>query len=285
MTGFLKGSATALVTPFTRTGVKFYTLDELIDYQLANGTDALVVLGTTGEPSCMSEREKREVLRRTKARAQGAKVIAGTGSNCTEKAVQDGKRAQDDGADGLLVVTPYYNKCTQNGLIDYYGAICSAVQIPVICYNVPARTGVNLLPETMEKIAELPNVAGLKDACSNMAQSMETMRRIRGKCDLYSGDDALNLPLLCAGGTAVISVVSNLAPKTVKRLTQAALSGNLPEAIALSDALAPLVSACFCEVNPIPVKAGLNLLGFDAGVPRPPLLKREMEIFLGKVRA
>ncbi len=295
MTGFLKGSATALVTPFTRTGVNFYTLDELIDYQLANGTDALVVLGTTGEPSCMNEREKREVLRRTKARAQGAKVIAGTGSNCTEKAVQDGKRAQDDGADGLLVVTPYYNKCTQNGLIDYYGAICSAVQIPVICYNVPARTGVNLLPETMEKIAELPNVAGLKDACSNMAQSMETLRRIRGKCDLYSGDDALNLPLLCAGGTAVISVVSNLAPKTVKRLTQAALSGNLPEAIALSDALAPLVSACFCEVNPIPVKAGLNLLGFDAGVPRPPLsaiepahaefLKREMEIFLGKVRA
>ncbi len=275
--------------------MNFYTLDELIDYQLANGTDALVVLGTTGEPSCMNEREKREVLRRTKARAQGAKVIAGTGSNCTEKAVQDGKRAQDDGADGLLVVTPYYNKCTQNGLIDYYGAICSAVQIPVICYNVPARTGVNLLPETMEKIAELPNVAGLKDACSNMAQSMETLRRIRGKCDLYSGDDALNLPLLCAGGTAVISVVSNLAPKTVKRLTQAALSGNLPEAIALSDALAPLVSACFCEVNPIPVKAGLNLLGFDAGVPRPPLsaiepahaefLKREMEIFLGKVRA
>jgi len=268
---------------------------KMIEYQIEGGTDALVVLGTTGEPSCMSEREKREVLRRTKARAQGAKVIAGTGSNCTEKAVQGGKRAQDDGADGLLVVTPYYNKCTQNGLIDYYGAICSAVQIPVICYNVPARTGVNLLPETMEKIAELPNVAGLKDACSNMAQSMETMRRIRGKCDLYSGDDALNLPLLCAGGTAVISVVSNLAPKTVKRLTQAALSGNLPEAIALSDALAPLVSACFCEVNPIPVKAGLNLLGFDAGVPRPPLsaiepahaefLKREMEIFLGKVRA
>lgn len=294
MTGFLKGSATALVTPFTRTGVNFFTLDELIEYQLANGTDALVVLGTTGEPSTMTERERREVLRRTKARAKHAKVIAGTGANCTAKAVENGKRAQDDGADGLLVVTPYYNKCTQNGLLDYYGEISSAVEIPVICYNVPARTGVNLLPETMEKIAELPRIAGLKDACSNMAQTMETARRIRGKCDLYSGDDALNLPILCAGGTAVISVVSNLAPNAVKRFTDAALAGNLKEAIALSDLLAPLISACFCEVNPIPVKEGLNLLGFDAGIPRPPLtelesahkelLKREMEVFIGKVR-
>lgn len=172
---------------------------------------------------------------------------------------------------------PYYNKCTQNGLYAYYKAICEAVNIPVVCYNVPSRTGVNLLPATMERLAEIPNIAGIKEASGDMAQVLDTARRIRGKCDLYSGEDALNLPILCAGGTAVISVVSNLVPAGVKALVSAVERQDLERANRLNDALFPLVKACFCEVNPIPVKAGMNLLGFRAGAPRSPLTEVEEE--------
>lgn len=276
--GFLKGCATALITPFSGAGVNFDVLGELINFQIAGGVDALVLLGTTGEPSTMREDEKDAVIDFSRKRIAGrVKLIVGTGSNSTERAVECAKRAENLGADGILAVTPYYNKCTQAGLIAYYRTICEAVDLPVIAYNVPSRTGVNLLPQTANRIAEFPNLAGIKEACGDMAQIMETARLIRGKCDLYSGDDALNLPILCTGGTAVISVVSNLAPKGVKALVCAVERADLVEANRLSDALSPLVKACFSEVNPIPVKAGVNLLGYRAGAPRAPLTELEPE--------
>ena len=276
MLGFLKGSATALITPFTKSGVNFEALESLMRYQIENGTDALVVLGTTGEPATMTEEEKESVIAFAVKYAKGkCKVIIGTGSNSTQKAVLASKKAEDMGADGVLAVTPYYNKCTQKGLVAYYKAITDAVKIPVIAYNVPSRTGVNILPETMAEIAEIPNIAGVKEASGNMAQVMETARLIRGKCDLYSGEDALNFPILASGGTAVISVVSNLLPKEVKKLTELVTVGDYKNALELSDQLLPVAKACFTEVNPIPVKAGANLMGFGAGVPRAPLTECE----------
>lgn len=272
MTGFLKGTATALITPFDEKGVNERVLSELIEAQISGGVDAIVVLGTTGEPSTMTDEERDIVIScAVNAAAGRMKVIVGTGSNCTERAVQHSKRAQALGADGILSVTPYYNRCTQDGLYEYYRMIAEAVTIPVICYNVPARTGVNLLPETMGRVAQIPNVAGIKEASGNMAQVMETLRTVRGQCDVYSGEDTLNLPILACGGSAVISVAANLVPKKVSALTRAALEGEYSLARTLSDELFPLVKACFSEVNPIPVKEGLNLLGFNAGLPRPPL--------------
>ncbi len=278
MTGFLKGSATAMITPFSEDGVNLQAFGKMMEYQIANGTDALIVLGTTGEPPVMSDEEKVSLIRYAiEKNADRVKLIVGAGCNCTDHAVTTAKLAESLGADGILAVTPYYNKCTQRGLYEYYRSVCDAVKIPVICYNVPSRTGVNLLPETMEKIAEISNMAGIKEASGNMAQVLETASKIRGKCDLYSGEDALNLPILCAGGTAVISVVSNLAPQAVKSLVQAVERGDLATANRLNDRLLPLVKACFSEVNPIPVKEGMNLLGFEAGTPRAPLTQIEPE--------
>ena len=276
MTGFLRGSATAMITPFTSDGINFESFGRMLEYQIENGTDALIILGTTGEPATMTDEEKDALMRFAVERAKGrVKLIFGTGANNTQKAVAATRHAETLGADGVLAVTPYYNKCTQNGLVEYYRAICEATSLPVICYNVPGRTGVNILPATMEQIAAIPNMAGIKEASGNMQQVLETARRIRGKCDLYSGEDALNLPILCAGGTAVISVVSNLVPAEVKALVGAVLRGDLAAANAINDALLPLIGACFTEVNPIPVKAAMNLLGFDAGVPRAPLTPLE----------
>ncbi len=278
MTGFLRGSATALITPFTARGIDFPALASLIEAQVKGGTDALVVLGTTGEPATMTEEEKTAVLLFCKEKLAGrALLIAGAGANDTSAAVRAAERAERTGADGILAVTPYYNKCTQKGLIEYYRTISEATSLPIIVYNVPGRTGVNILPETMERIAEIKSVAGIKEASGNMAQVMETARLIRGKCDLYSGEDALNLPILCAGGAAVISVVSNLAPAGVKALVEAIFKGNLEEAIRLNDELLPLAKACFAEVNPIPVKMGAHLLGFGTGIPRAPLTPLEPE--------
>lgn len=272
MTGFLTGTATAMVTPFTESGVDFNAFSRMIEYQITGGTDTLVILGTTGEPATMSALEREEVMRFAKKTiGSRARIVFGSGSNSTQNTVEASKRAESLGADGLLVVTPYYNKCTQDGIVRHYEAVCSAVQIPVICYNVPARTGVNILPATMQRLAEIPNMAGIKEACGNMEQICETMRRIRGKCDMYSGDDNLNLPILAIGGTALISVVSNLVPKEVKAMYEAFAAGDLVRANALQDALLPLIDACFTEVNPIPAKAGMRMLGLDAGIPRLPL--------------
>ena len=276
MTGFCNGILTAMITPFTENGVNLEEFGKMIEYQIEGGTDALVVLGTTGEPASMTEDEKEEAITYAVKKAAGRiKIIVGTGSNNTAKAVASSVRAEKLGADGVLAVTPYYNKCTQKGLLEYYRAICAAVKIPVIAYNVPSRTAVNILPETAEKLACIPNMAGIKEASGNMAQVCETMRRIRGKMDLYSGEDFLNLPMLAIGGAGLISVTSNIAPALVKKMYTLVKQNKLDEANAVQDFLLPLEDACFLEVNPIPIKAAYNMLGFDAGVPRAPLTELE----------
>ena len=276
MKGFLKGSATALITPFDENGINFEVLGQLIEHQIAGGTDAIVFLGTTGEPSTMSFEEEHILMDYAVKKVAGrAKVIFGCGSNNTADAVMTAKAAEKFGGDGLLAVTPYYNKCTQNGLVAYYKAICEAVSIPVIAYNVPGRTGVEIQPATMAKIAEIPNIAGIKDAGGNMSKTMETLRLVQDKCDVYSGEDALNLPILACGGVGVISVLSNIIPADVKQLCSLVSENKMQEAIALNNKLLPLANACFVEVNPIPVKAAMNLLGFNAGTPRAPLTEIE----------
>ena len=277
MVGFFNGTATAMITPFAADGgVDFGAFGKMIDFQIENGTDALVILGTTGEPATMTEEEKEAVMRFSVQRAKGrAKIVFGSGSNCTAHAVEASKKAQALGADGLLVVTPYYNKCTQNGIVAYYEAVAGAVDIPVICYNVPPRTGVNILPATMEKIASIDNIAGIKEACGNMEQICETARRIRGKCDLYSGDDNLNLPILAIGGAGLISVASNIIPKETKQMYNYVQEGNLRAANELQDRMLPLIDAMFLEVNPIPAKAAADMIGLCGGDPRPPLTPLE----------
>lgn len=276
MTGFFSGIATAMITPFDENGVNLEELGKMIEFQIDGGTDALVILGTTGEPATMTEAEKESVIRYSVKKADGRiKIIVGTGSNDTAKAVASSVKAEKLGADGVLAVTPYYNKCTQKGLYEYYKTICDAVKIPVIAYNVPSRTAVNILPETVEKLADIPNMAGIKEASGDMAQVCETIRRIRGKMDLYSGEDFLNLPMLAVGGVGLISVTSNVAPALVKKMYDLVKQNKLDEANAVQDFLLPLEDACFLEVNPIPVKAAYNMLGFNAGVPRPPLTELE----------
>ena len=276
MVGFFRGTMTAMITPFNGQGVNFDAFGRMIEYQIAGGTDALLILGTTGEPATMTEAEKEEVMRYSVEKIAGrAKIVFGSGANSTQKAVEASKKAEAMGADGLLVVTPYYNKCTQGGLFEHYKAVAESVKIPVICYNVPARTGVNILPATMERIAQIPNIAGIKEACGNMEQICETARRIRGKCDLYSGDDNLNLPILAIGGAGLISVSSNILPKETKQLYLLVEAGKLQEANELQDAMLPVIDQLFTEVNPIPAKAAANMLGMDAGLPRGPLTELE----------
>ena len=276
MKGFFKGSATAIITPFNESGVNYEVFGQLIEHQIAGGTDAIIFLGTTGEPSTMSFTEEHVLMEYAVKKVNGrAKVIVGCGSNNTADAIMTAQKAESYGADGLLAVTPYYNKCTQKGLIAYYKAICESVNIPVIAYNVPGRTGVEIQPATMAEIAKIPNIAGIKDAGGNMAKTMETFRLVRDLCDVYSGEDALNLPILLCGGAGVISVLSNIVPADVKKLCDLAHAGKVEEAVALNDKLLPLANACFVEVNPIPVKEAMNLLGFDAGTPRAPLTEIE----------
>lgn len=278
MVGFFKGTATAMITPFKDGEVNFDAFARMIEYQIENGTDLLLVLGTTGEPPTMTDAEKEAVMRFTAEKTAGrAKIMFGCGSNSTAHAVEMAKQAEKLGADGLLAVTPYYNKCTQRGIVEYYKAICSAVSIPVVAYNVPPRTGVNILPATAEELASIPNMAGIKEACGNMEQICETMRRIRGKMDLYSGDDNLNLPILAIGGAGLISVVSNIAPKETKMVYEYMAAHDLDKANELEDKLLPLIDACFTEVNPIPVKYGCDVIGLEAGLPRPPLTELEPE--------
>lgn len=277
MLNFFNGTATAMITPFGKDGgVNYAAFGRMIDFQIENGTDVLVVLGTTGEPPTMTEEEKEEVMRFSVRRAaKRTKVVFGTGSNSTAHAVEASRKAERLGADGLLAVTPYYNKCTQNGLYEYYKAIADAVSIPVICYNVPPRTGVNIRPETAARIADIENIAGIKEACGNMEQIVTTARMIRGKCDLYSGDDHLNLPILAIGGAGLISVSSNIFPRETKQLYEAVKRGDLGEANRLQDKMLPVIDLLFCEVNPIPAKAAADMIGLEGGIPRAPLTEME----------
>ena len=274
-----KGTCTAAITPFTPNGeVDYDSLGRQIEYQIKNEIDALCILGTTGEAPCITDSEYEKIAKFAHEKIAGrVKFILGSGSNCTKKAIEKSQFAQKIGADGLLVVTPYYNKCTQKGLVKYYNDICDNVDIPVLCYNVPARTGVNILPRTMQEIAEHKNIGGIKEACGNMEQICETARLIRGKTALYSGDDNLNLAMMSIGSMGLISVASNIAPKEVGDVARLYYAGKNVEATELQERLLPLIDIMFVEVNPIPVKKAAELIGLGSGFVRAPLTELEPE--------
>ncbi len=269
------GSGVALVTPFTNEGVNYDTLGKLIDFQLENSTDAIIICGTTGENATMPDDEHLEVVRYTIDRvAKRIPVIAGTGSNYTDHAVYMTKEVEKMGADGVLCVTPYYNKTTQKGLIESYTAIAKSTSLPVIMYNVPSRTGVNMLPETVKVLSEIDNIVGLKEASGNMSQVLKIMS-LCPDLDIYSGEDALIAPIMMMGGKGVISVLANVAPKETHLMTEKLLKGEFEEAKNMQLDALELVDALFCEVNPIPAKTALRLMGFDVGPLRLPLVEMD----------
>ena len=265
------GAGTALVTPFNDNGIDFAAFETLIEYQIENNIDALIVCGTTGESSTMTKEEDLSAIEFVVKQTAGrVPVIAGTGSNNTATAIEISMEAADLGVDGLLVVTPYYNKCTDTGLIRHYIAIADAIGIPIVTYNVPGRTGVNLTPKVMKEISGHENIVAIKEASGNISQIAE-VARLCPDIDLYSGNDDHVVPLLSLGGKGVISVVSNVAPQMTHDMVASFLDGDIEQARDLQLTLNPLVKALFSEVNPIPVKTALNMIGINAGILRMPL--------------
>ncbi|MBQ2283070.1 MAG: 4-hydroxy-tetrahydrodipicolinate synthase [Agathobacter sp.] len=269
-----KGAGVAIVTPmYDNEEVNYDKLEELINLQIEAGTDSIIIAGTTGESSTLDMEEHEKVIKAavefTKHRVP---VIAGTGSNCTRTAIQLSQEAEEAGVDGLLIVTPYYNKATQEGLVRHYSSIAQNTKLPIIMYNVPGRTGCNLLPETVARLYDMEeNIVGLKEATGNMAQASKTMYLTDGKLDLYSGEDGLVLPLLSIGAVGVISVWSNVAPAQVHNLCESFFKGDLATAQKIQKEALPLIDALFSEVNPIPVKKAMNLMGMNVGPLRAPL--------------
>ena len=276
-----KGSGVAIITPFKAAdqSVDYEGFADLIDYQIDHGTDAIIVCGTTGEAATMTEAEHVDVCRFCYKHVRGrVPVIAGSGSNCTATAVQLSRDIAGGGADALLVVTPYYNKGTQKGLVEHYRTIAAAVDVPIIMYNVPSRTGVNLLPETVARIVrEIPNVVGVKEASGNISQCVKLMTLTDGNIDLYSGNDDEVVPLMAIGGLGVISVVANVAPQAMHDLCQRFFDGDVAGAMELQRRTHALFSCLFSEVNPIPVKKAAALMGLPAGPLRMPLSEMEPE--------
>ena len=274
------GAGVALVTPFHEDGaVNYEKLSELIEEQIEKGTDALIICGTTGEASTLSHEEHLDVIAHAvKAVNKRIPVVAGTGSNCTETAIYLSQEAEKSGADGLLIVTPYYNKATQKGLIEHYTMIAESVSLPIIMYNVPGRTSCNILPETAVTLAKnVKNIVGIKEATGNLSQVARLMALADGCIDLYSGNDDQIVPILSLGGKGVISVLSNVAPAQTHEICASYFAGDVKKSCELQLAAIPLVNALFCEVNPIPVKAALNLMGKEAGPLRMPLTQMEPE--------
>ena len=270
------GAATAIVTPMTKTGIDYEALGRFIDFQIENGINAIVVMGTTGENATIEYPEQKEIIRYTVEKvAKRVPVIAGTGTNNTEHVIHNTRNACEVGADAILVVTPYYNKATQNGLIQHFTAVADASTVPVILYNVPGRTGCNLLPKTVAKLAEHPNIVGLKEATGNMAQMVEIMHLCGDKIDVYSGEDALTVPMMAMGGKGTISVLSNVVPKEFVAMTDACKAGDFKTAAELQCRLLPLTNALFSEVNPIPAKAAVSAMGFGEENLRLPLTPME----------
>lgn len=269
-----KGCATAIATPFTKTGVNFDEFGKLIDFQISEGIDALVVCGTTGESATMTEDERKETMKYAIDKvAKRVPVILGTGSNCTKSAIELTKYAQSIGADGALVVTPFYNKTTQDGLVKHYEAIANSTNLPIIVYSVPSRTGVNVTPNTCLELSKIPNIVGIKEASGNLSQIAEIASLCGDNLHIYSGNDDQVLPTLSLGGKGVISVISNIAPKKFTTMVHDFFSGNIENATKIQLDSIELIKALFIEVNPIPVKAALNMLGYDFGIPRLPLIE------------
>ncbi|MCD8215313.1 MAG: 4-hydroxy-tetrahydrodipicolinate synthase [Clostridiales bacterium] len=267
------GSGVAIVTPFKEDGsVNFTSLERMIDFQIANGTDAIIVCGTTGEASTLSDDEQIDTIScAVKAAGGRVPVIAGAGSNDTRHGCELCRRSEKVGADGLLIVTPYYNKTTQKGLIEYFKAMAGSVNIPVIMYSVASRTGLNIAPETVKALTEVDNIVGIKEASGNIGQVAEIAALCGNDIDIYSGNDDQILPLLSLGGKGVISVLANVAPKDTHDMVIKFLEGDIKGAIRLQLKAIDLIKGLFCEVNPIPVKAALNMMGMEAGGYRAPL--------------
>ncbi len=274
------GAGVAIVTPFKENGeVDYEKFADLIEFQIEGGTDAIIVCGTTGESSTLTHEEHLDVIRYCIERVAGRiPVVAGTGSNCTETAIYLSTEAQKAGADALLLVSPYYNKATQNGLYRHYKAIAESVKIPCILYNVPSRTGCNIAPETVVRLCtDVENIVGVKEAGGNISQIARLMNLAGGKVDLYSGNDDQIVPLLSLGGKGVISVLSNVAPRQTHDICARFFAGDMAGSCAGQLRAIPLCSALFCEVNPIPVKKALNLMGKIGGTLRMPLTEMEPE--------
>ena len=256
------GSATAIVTPFRDGGIDYESFGELIDFQIENGTDALVVLGTTGESATISESERYEIIAFSKRRiSKRVPLIVGSGTNNTQVSLRYSKSAESQGADGLLVVTPYYNKATERGLIEHYSLIAKRVDIPVILYNVPSRTGVNVPISVYKALSGVENIVGIKEASGNIATSCEIINAFHDRYDVYSGCDDLTLPILSLGGKGVISVVSNILPEIMHTLCHEFFNNNHQKSTQLQLSLMPLIKEMFSEVNPIPIKTALYLMG------------------------
>lgn len=273
------GAGVAIITPFKANGeVNYEKFAEHIDFQIENGTDAIIVCGTTGEASTLSHEEHLDVIRFCVKQVAGrVPVIAGTGSNCTETAIYLSKEAEKAGVDGLLVVTPYYNKATQKGLLEHFTMVAEAVDVPILLYNIPGRTGgVNILPETVVSLCKnVPNIVGVKDATDNFSQMARMMAMADGCVDLYSGNDNQVVPAMALGGKGVISVLSNIAPKQTHDMCAKFLEGDIEGSREIQLKAVPLIDALFCEVNPIPVKKAMNLMGMEAGTLRRPLTEME----------
>lgn len=275
-----RGAGVAIVTPFTKNNeVDYEKLNELIEFHIANGSDSIVICGTTGEASTLSHEEHLEAIRFTVEKVnKRIPVIAGTGSNCTETAIYLSTEAEKYGADALLLVTPYYNKATQKGLIAHFTAVANSVKLPIILYNVPGRTGCNLLPKTIAALFHnVENIVGVKEASGNIAQAAEIMQLTDSKLELYSGNDDMIVPILSLGGCGVISVLSNVLPRQTHDIVAKYLDGDVKGSCELQLKLFPLIKALFCEVNPIPVKTAVNLMGMNVGGLRMPLTDMEPE--------
>lgn len=269
------GAATALITPFNESGVDFDALGNIIDYQIDNGIDALVICGTTGEAATMPDREHLSVIEYSIKRAGGkVPIIAGTGSNDTAHCVELSKEAQNLGADGLLITTPYYNKATQKGLLAHYDKVLEHVNLPIILYNVPSRTGMSYAVSTLKELAKDERIVAIKEASGSIEYATEVAKEVP-ELTMYSGNDDMIVPIMSLGGKGVISVLSNVAPKATHDLCQKWFDGDVKGSLAMQFEYLDLIKALFCEVNPIPVKTAMNMMGFNAGNLRLPLCEME----------
>lgn len=269
-----KGCGTAIITPFNENGVDFKEFEKLIEFQINNSIDAIIVCGTTGESSTMTEKERKDTIEfAVKIANKRVPIIAGTGGNCTSSVIEFTKWAENIGVDGALIVTPYYNKTTQSGLIAHYKAIAEETNLPIIIYSVPSRTGVNITPETCLELSKIENIVAIKEASGNISQVAEIKALCKDNLHIYSGNDDQILPVLSLGGLGVISVLSNIYPKDTHDIVSNFLNGNIESSINLQIKSIDIIKALFCEVNPIPVKAALNMIGYNVGVPRLPLVE------------
>lgn len=273
-----KGCGTAISTPFDENGVNFKEFERLVENQIQNKVDAIIVCGTTGEASTMTTKEKLDTIKCAVKTSNGRiPIIAGTGGNNTKQVIEYSKQVEKLGVDGLLIVTPYYNKCTQNGLIEHYKEIAKNVSLPIILYSVPSRTGVNIEPKTCLELSKIENIVAIKEASGNLSQVAEIAHLCGDNLNIYSGNDDQIVPILSLGGIGVISVLSHVLPEYTHNMVYNFLNGDIKKPTKMQLDVIPLCKALFSEVNPIPVKAALNILGYNYGIPRLPLTKMSTE--------